>query len=75
MLSAIRGLDKKHLDFLIAVIFNEDYTVKRAVQVPHETVAQVAKFRSHQNAHIVTMRDMWDAEGAIDITAKLAREV
>jgi hypothetical protein len=72
MLSAIRGLEKKHFDFLIAVVFNEDYAVHRAVMIPYETVEQIAKFRKHVNAHIVMLRDMWKAEGACDITAKLA---
>lgn len=72
MLSAIRGLEKKHFDFLVAVIFNEDYTVQRAVQLPHDTVQRIAKFRKHVNAHIVMIRDMWKAEGARDITRKLA---
>lgn len=72
MLSAIRGLEMKHFDFLFAVVFNEDYTVRRAVMIPSETVEQIAKFRKHVNAHIVMLRDMWEAEGACDITAKLA---
>jgi hypothetical protein len=72
MLSAIRGLEKKHFDLLVAVVFNEDYTVRRAVMIPRETIEQIAKFRKHVNAHIVMLRDMWEAEGARDITAKLA---
>lgn len=71
MLSAIRGLEKKHFDFLVAVVFNEDYSVRRAVMIPRETVEQIAKFRKHVNAHILMLRDMWDAEGACDLTAKL----
>ena len=72
MLSAIRGLKKKHFDFLIAVVFNEDYTVQRAVKIPHETVEKIAKFRKHDNAHRVMLRAMWEEESACDVTAKLA---
>jgi len=71
MLSAIRGIEKRHFDFLVAVIFNEDYTVQRAVKIPYAGVVQIAKFRKHVNAHIVMIRDMWNVEGAEDITAKL----
>jgi len=71
MLSAIRGLEKRLFDFLVAVIFNEDYTVRRAVQIPYDSVVQIARFRKHVNAHIVMIRDIWNAEGAEDITAKL----
>jgi hypothetical protein len=72
MLSAIRGLENKHFDLLIAVVFNEDYTVNRAVMIPHKTVEKIARFRKHVNAHILMLRDIWKAEDARDITAKLA---
>jgi hypothetical protein len=56
MLSAIRGIEKRHFDFLVAVIFNEDYTVRKALRIPYAGVAQIAKFRKHVNAHIVMIR-------------------
>jgi hypothetical protein len=74
MLSAIRGLEKGHFDYLVAVIFNEDYTVRRAVLIPRKTVARIAKFRKHVNAHIVMIRDIWKAEGARDITKRLTND-
>ena len=73
MLSAIRGMERRHFDFLVAVVFNEDYTVNKAVQIPYGTVARIAKYRKHVNAYIVMIRDMWDARGARDITAELAK--
>jgi hypothetical protein len=72
MLSAIRGLQKRHFDFLIAVIFDEDYSVHRAVQLPYETVRRLARFRQHVNGSILLIRDLWSAKGARDLTAKLA---
>jgi hypothetical protein len=75
MLSAIRGMDKRHFDFLVAVIFDEDYTVRRAIQIPYDSVVQIAKFRKHLNGHVVMIRSMWDVEGAQDITARIANGV
>lgn len=75
MLSAIRGMDKRHFDFLVAVIFDEDYAVRRAVQIPYDSVLRIAKFREHVNAHVVMIRSMWDVEGAQDITGRIADAV
>jgi hypothetical protein len=75
MLSAIRGLEKKHFDVLVAVVFNEDYTVHRAVMIPHKTVERIARFRKHVNAHILMLGDIWKAQDARDITTKLANVV
>ena len=32
--SAIRNLDAQHFDFLVGVVFNEDFSVERAVKIP-----------------------------------------
>ena len=55
-LSAIRNLDAKDFDVLIAVIFNAEFNVINAVQVPHETVGKYASYRKHVNAHILHIR-------------------
>ena len=75
ILSAIRGMEKRHFEFLVAVIFGEDYSVRRAVQIPYDSVVGIAKFRPHVNAHVLMIRDIWDAKGARDITAKIADAV
>ena len=71
MLSAIRSIDTHHFDFLVAVIFNADYSVYKAIRLPYESVCNIAKFRKHDNAHIVMIRSLWDAEGGYDITSLL----
>ena len=37
-LSAIRNLDQHRFDFLIALVFNEDYSVRLAVKISHKAV-------------------------------------
>lgn len=74
MLSAIRGLEKRHFDFLVVVLFNEDYSVRKAIRLRYETVRRLARFRKHVNGHIIMIRDLWTAEGSEDLTMKLAED-
>lgn len=55
-LSAIRKLKEKDFDFLVGVIFNEDYQILDAVIVLHEVVEEYASYREHVNAHILHLR-------------------
>jgi hypothetical protein len=55
-LSAIRNLDKKNFDFLVGVIFDENYSVLDAVVLPHEVVCEYASYRKHVNGHIIHLR-------------------
>lgn len=55
-LSAIRNLDAADFDVLIGVLFDSDFNVTGAYQVPHAIVGQYAKYRSHTNAHILHLQ-------------------
>ena len=71
-LSAIRGLDQEYFTFLAGVLFNEDFSVRRACLIPHETVKKIATYRSGVNAWIVHLRDgVWKIDGVQDITDPL----
>lgn len=71
-LSQIRGLDKCHFDFLVAIIYNPDFTVDYAGKIPYAVVAEKAKFRSHTNASILQFkRDLLQDPRVLDITAKI----
>jgi len=47
--SAIRGLDKEHLTYLIGVLLGEDFSVLRAALVPVDVVKEQARYRKHIN--------------------------
>lgn len=67
-LSAIRNLDQHGFDFLIALVFNKDYSIRWAVKISHEVVGNLAKYRSHQNAHILTLnRSTVEHDGVEDV--------
>ena len=55
--SPIRDLQKRQFDFLIAVAFNNDYSIRFAVKIPHEVVEEFAKYRQYVNGHLPILRD------------------
>lgn len=56
-LSVIRNLETKGFDYLIAVVFNSDYTIRFAAKIPHSVVSEVATYRSHVNGHVPIIRE------------------
>jgi hypothetical protein len=72
--SPLRGLDGAHFDEVIIVLFNEDYTVNRAVQLPRQYVRVLGSFRPHVNGWVIPLREsLWNDPHAKDITAQLRR--
>jgi hypothetical protein len=68
-LSAIRNLDRKDFDFLIVVLFDREFQISRAIQLPHSTVEKHAKYRDHVNGHILHVRSTLLADSTVvDIT-------
>jgi hypothetical protein len=55
-LGVIRNLDKKNFDYLIGIIFDNDYTALYAAKIPHFIVSKFAKFSKHQNGHILHLK-------------------
>ena len=51
-LGVIRNLNEKLFDYLIAVIFNEDFSVSEIWKVPYRFVKENSRFSKHQNGHI-----------------------
>jgi hypothetical protein len=73
-LSAIRGLDKSQFDFLIAVLYEENFEVKRAAKIPLEVVLKKSTYTKHTNSWIFQIRDeIWDLPGVSDISEEIKR--
>lgn len=51
-LGVIRNLEEKLFDYLIAVIFNEDFTVKEIWKVPYRFVRDNSKYSRQQHGHV-----------------------
>lgn len=70
--SAIRDLKAKHFDYLIAVLFLENFHVERAVILTHEAVVEKAFYQKHVNGWILPINDnLWSGKGVADITQML----
>ena len=54
-LGVIRNLDQHGFDFLVALVFDKDYSIRLAVKISHGAVGGLARYRSHQNGHILTL--------------------
>lgn len=55
-LGAIRNLEGQDFDFLLALIFDEDFVLKEFWKIPHALVGKYAKYRKHVNAHILILQ-------------------
>jgi hypothetical protein len=55
-LNAIRNLQEKDFDELIAVIYDEHFNINEAVSIPHAVIAEHATYRKHVNAHILIIK-------------------
>lgn len=51
-LGVIRYLDEKLFSFVLAVIFDEDFSVKEIWKIPYKFVKENSKYSSLQNGHI-----------------------
>lgn len=65
LLSAIRNYDKCDFDWLVAIIFNERFSVLNAYIMPHEVVGQYSPHRDHVNGRIVNMSGPILADGRV----------
>jgi hypothetical protein len=71
-LSVIRDLDSCHFDYLVGVLFDDNFTVTHACSVPWEVVQRCATHRKHVNGWIMHLRpSVWEQPGVRDITSEL----
>jgi hypothetical protein len=72
--SAIRDLQHRHFDFLVAVLFSQDFAVMRAALIPYDRVLKLTFLQEHVNGWILPVRDsVWAADGVVDVTARLKK--
>ena len=71
-LGALRDLKKKPFDFLVAVVFNADFSVAYAGKIPWRVVLEHSTFVGHTRAYRFMMRrDVLLLAGVTDITRKV----
>ncbi|MFA9595586.1 DUF6998 domain-containing protein [Citrobacter telavivensis] len=55
-LSALRNYEAADFDYLIAVIFDENYNILDSYKIPHEVIRDYARHSVHVNAHIINLK-------------------
>ena len=55
-LSIIRDLDDNQFDYLIGVLFTNDFDVKGAWKIPHDLIRKHSYYSERQRGHIVHLR-------------------
>lgn len=71
--SAIRKLDDHGFDFVVAVVFNEDYSIRFAFKIAYAAVKQLARYQEHTNSHLLILTEKAvELDGVEDITQLLA---
>lgn len=74
-LSVIRNLEEQSFDFLVAVIYNPDYSIRFGAMIPHFVVQKIAMYRKHVNGHVALIRDsVFEHPGVVNITAILTAD-
>lgn len=69
-LSAFRSIDG--FDVLAAVLFDDDYRIKRAALIPSSVVRDHSTYIKHTNSQKFLLRDhIWSLEGVLDVTERL----
>lgn len=71
-LGVIRNLQAKDFDFVVGVLFAEDFSVLEAYKIPHELVGSHSRFSKHQNGHILILKGaVLSAKGVLRVDKQL----
>ena len=69
---AIRNLEQHGFDYVIAVIFDNNYAVRLAVKISYDAVRTLARFQAHTNSHILRLTNkVVEQQGVEDIGRRL----
>jgi hypothetical protein len=71
--SAIRKLAERHFHHLIGVVYEPDFSIRYAAQVPYDLIALNSRFSTHSNAHLFSLTPrILELHGVVNITGRLA---
>lgn len=54
-LNVIRNFENNSFDFLIAILFNKDFSIKEAYQIPHKLIPKYSRYSQHQNGYLTIL--------------------
>lgn len=71
-LSVLRNYEQQDFDYLIAVIFNEQYAVTDAWQIPHAVIEKYVPHRDHVNGRVIILKGKILLDDAVtNVTSRL----
>ena len=71
--SSIRNLETHGFDFVVAVVFDADYSIRFAFRIAYAAVPELANYQEHTNSHILILTEKAvERDGVEDITHRLA---
>lgn len=74
-LGIIRNLEDENFDFLVPVIFDENWTVSYAAKIPHRLVTSFAKKRDHVNGHVMRFNRSDSTKSGVEDITDLLQDV
>jgi hypothetical protein len=70
-LGFIRDLTERHFDYLVGILFNEDYTVQKAALIPWDIVSAYSRYRQREKVWILHLDDhLWELETVENLLIK-----
>lgn len=68
-LGSIRNLANKPFDYLVGVIYKEDFSIDYVAKIPYEVVVEKSTYRAHTNSNIINLRrTILEDDGVEDLT-------
>jgi hypothetical protein len=69
----VKDSEKQPFDYFAAVVFKEDFSLLRAVIMPHAVFERLRKFnKANQGWFVMVSEDIFQEPGVLDVTARLA---
>lgn len=73
-LSVIRNLDEARFHYLLAIYFEEDFSVRSAYRVDHAAVQEHAGYSKQQDGYVLKLKQaLLDDTRCVDVTAEVRR--
>jgi hypothetical protein len=67
-LGALRGMERKGFEFLVGILFAEDFTPIRGAVIPWEVIKERSTYRPHTNSWVFHLRDeVWSLPGVVEL--------
>lgn len=54
--SVFRNLEQRDFDYLVGILFQEDFSLDKAYLIPYETVKKYAGYSEHRHGHILHLK-------------------